>query len=361
MMTDSPSVIFDASRGVGTIHLNRPRALNALTLEMCAAIQRQLGIWAADNTIRLVVVTGEGERAFCAGGDVRWVYECAQRDPVSALRFFAAEYAMDWTIARYPKPYVSLIDGIAMGGGLGLSVNGRFRVVTENVLAAMPETGIGLIPDVGATTFLNSCPGHTGLYLGLTGTRLDAADALYTGLATHFVPHTRLDELVEAFASMDPGEDVPTSVEATLQQFAETPGSSALASQQEEIDRIFEADTVEDILSRLDAATTPFSAAAAKALRQRSPTSLKITVRQLRGYPDLTVDQSLVLEYRVISHILERHDFFEGVRAVVIDKTGEPRWKPETLDVVREADVEAHFMPLADAELVLQRPDHGGP
>ena len=352
-MSGSPEVLFARSGGVGHIHLNRPKALNAVTASMCIDIRKHLEDWAEDASVRLVVVTGEGERAFCAGGDVRQVYETAKTDPVEARGFFAAEYAMDAMVSDYPKPYLSLIDGIVMGGGLGISVNGQYRVVSEHVMAAMPETGIGLLPDVGATAFLNACPGRLGLFLGLTGTRLDAADTLYAGFATHVVPRDHQQELLAQLAGLKDPCSVPAEIARLLNTAAIDPGPSKLAARQEEIDRLFKADRPEEIIAALDREETPFASSTAQDLRSMSPTSLRITARQITENRHITAKDALVLEYRMVSHVLERPDFFEGIRAALVDKDRNPRWDPASLDRIDEADIDAHFASLGDAELVL--------
>ena len=352
-MPGSPEVLFTRPGGIGHIHLNRPRALNAVTASMCLDIRKQLDDWAEDDSVRMVVVTGEGERAFCAGGDVRQVYETAKIDPVEARRFFAAEYAMDARVSVYPKPYLSLIDGIVMGGGLGISVNGQYRVVSEHVMAAMPETGIGLLPDVGATTFLNACPGRLGLYLGLTGIRLNAADTLYAGFATHIVPRDSHQELLAELVRLNDPNNIHDEIVLLLNNAVIDSGPSELETRQEEIDRLFAADSPEEILDALDREDTPFASSTARQLRSMSPTSLRITARQITENPHITAREALILEYRMVSHVLERPDFFEGIRATLVDKDRSPRWNPPTLDGIDDADIDAHFASLGDAELVL--------
>ena len=342
-----PEVQFSTEGRAGRIHLNKPESLNALTADMCVEIHRRLRAWATEDSVGVVVVTAEGERAFCAGGDVRQVYRTGLQNPAQAREFFAKEYGMDAAIAAFPKPFVSLIDGIVMGGGFGISVNGRYRVVGERVAAAMPETGIGLLPDVGATAFLNACPGRIGLYLGLTGDRIGAADMLYAGFATHFVTRDRHAELMAALAREQ------NSAEEILARFAGDPGESGLAARQDAIDRLFGADEVEDILANLDGENTEFATATAAALRRMSPTSMKITARQLTAHAGLSVREALTLEYRMICHVLERHDFYEGIRAALIDKDRNPRWEPIALKDVTPAEVDAHFATLGDAELSL--------
>lgn len=352
-MQNPPDVILAAENGVGRIHLNRPDSLNSLTGGMCRDIHDGLERWRGDDAVRIVVVTGEGERAFCAGGDVRQVWEAARKDTALARAFFATEYALDAAVSGFGKPYLSLINGIAMGGGLGISVNGRYRVVGERTMAAMPETAIGFFPDVGATAFLNACPGRLGLYLGLSGARLDAADALHAGLATHFVPGARHQELVETMAAnCGTGDDFST-VESALAEFSVDPGVSGLADLQGDIDRLFAADTVEGVAAALEGDGSEFAAGTLAALRRMSPTSLKITARQLTSHPGLSVREALDLEYRMVCHVLERPDFHEGVRAALVDKDNDPHWSPGSVEDVAEGDVDACFAPLGEAELGL--------
>jgi enoyl-CoA hydratase len=338
-MAANGDILFERRGRLGLVTLNRPQALNAFTLGMYRAFDPKLREWADDPAVRAVVVRGAGERAFCAGGDVRAVYEAGQGiagDRSLTSVFFREEYELIRRIHRYPKPYVALIDGITMGGGAGVSVNGRYRVATERTMLAMPETGIGLFPDVGATRFLTRAPGHVGRYLGLTGTRLGAADALYCGFATHFVPRDRLPALVDRLGAGD--------VEATLAEFAADPGPPPLAAKQAEIDRAFAGDTVEDILAAVDDETRA-------GLLGKSPTSLKITLRQLTLGRGMDLDAALTLEYRLTQHVMAGHDFYEGIRAALIDRDGRPHWRPATLAEIGDAAVDAYFAPLGDGEL----------
>lgn len=352
-MSDTSDVLFEVDGPVGRIRLNKPKTLNSLTRDMCEAMHRQLDTWARSDTVRAVVVTGEGDRAFCAGGDVRQVCEVGREDPVKAREFFQVEYAMDAAIIDFPKPYISLIDGIVMGGGLGISVNGAYRVMSEHIMAAMPETGIGLLPDVGATAFLNACPGRIGLYLGLTGSRLDAADALYAGFATHIVLRDRQPALLEALVAADYGDDAAATVDNLLAQFASDPGTSKLRNLQGEIDRLFAADDAEEIVEALQTDGSPFATGCLETLSHMSPTSMKITTRQIADNAGISAKNALVLEYRMVCHVLERHDFYEGIRAALIDKDRSPNWKPAALEDVTEAEVDAHFALLGAAELEL--------
>jgi enoyl-CoA hydratase len=352
-MTNSLEISFSIDGHVGRIHLDKPKSLNSLTKNMCIAMHEHLVKWATDDDISAVIVTGEGERAFCAGGDVVQVSLCGKEDPVAAREFFRVEYEMDLAIAEFPKPYICLIDGIVMGGGLGISVNGRYRVVSEHTMAAMPETGIGLVPDVGATAFLNQSPGRIGLYLGLTGRRLDAADALYAGFATHFVTRKKQHALLAALIAADYESDNFAIVDAILNSFSESAGDSKLKDQQTDIDYLFASDNVEEIAAELKSAGSELAEEAVRAFSHMSPTSLKITAKQLTENPGISVKDALILEYRMVSQILLRHDFYEGIRAALIDRDRLPKWKLATLEEVSSDDVDAHFERLGDGELLL--------
>jgi enoyl-CoA hydratase len=341
--------------------INRPKALNALTLDNYRRFAPALRAWAADPSVRAVVVRGAGERAFCAGGDVRAVYEAGRGisgDPDLPTIFFREEYELIRCIHRFPKPYIAVVDGITMGGGAGISVNGAYRIATERTLFAMPETAIGLFPDVGATRFLNRCPGYVGRYLGLTGVRLGAADALYCGFATHFVPHDRVTELVGALGVFVPerGRD-NDRIDAALTRFAQDPGSASLATLRPVIDRCFAGGSVEKILDALageakaGGAHADWAAETQAGLLTKSPTSLKITLRQLVIGRDYDLEAALTLEYRLTQHVMAAHDFYEGVRAMLIDKDQKPHWQPATLAEVSDGMVDIFFAPIADREL----------
>jgi enoyl-CoA hydratase len=355
-MAASDDILFGREGGVGTVLLNRPQALNAFTLGMYRRLEPRLREWAADPAIRAVLIEGAGDRAFCAGGDVRAVYEAGKgisgaRDFTSV--FFAEEYRIILGIHCYPKPYVALIDGITMGGGAGVSVNGAYRVATEKTMFAMPETGIGLFPDVGATRFLNLCPGRIGRYLGLTGARLGAADALYCGFATHFVPREHLAALKTAlFSTVWETDRERTQVEELIGRFAADPGPP-LAARRGVIDRCFAGDTMEAILTALDAETgdAAWAAETRAALLVKSPTSLRMTLRQLILGRDMDLAAALKLEYRMTQHVMAAHDFYEGIRAVLIDKDQRPRWRPPTLAEVDEAMTAGYFASLGPGEL----------
>jgi enoyl-CoA hydratase/carnithine racemase len=343
-------ILFERRGRLGLIRLNRPQALNALTLDMSRRLDRRLKEWAADPRIALVAIRGAGSRAFCAGGDVRALYEAG---PGSAYTdtFYREEYVLNRNVFRFPKPYVALMDGIVMGGGVGVSAHGSHRVVTERTVFAMPETGIGLFPDVGATWLLSRCPGESGLYLGLTGARLQAADLVALGLAEAMVPSAGIDELE---SSLTEAADA-AGIDALLRRFMADPGAASLAPHRAAIDRCFCEPTMERILAALEAEGTDWADATAAILRAKSPTSLKVALRQLRlgrTLPDF--ETAMRLEFRLVQHFMAGGDFFEGVRAVVIDKDQRPRWSPDRLEAVSDAAVDCYFAPL---ERELEFPD----
>jgi enoyl-CoA hydratase len=322
----------------GRITLNRPQALNALNLGMVEAIDAALLAWADDPDVRLVVVDGAGGRALCAGGDIRMLYDAARSGDVATARgFFAAEYAMNARIAHFPKPYVALMDGVVMGGGVGISAHGSVRVVTERTMLAMPETGIGLFPDVGATWLLSrDLP--RGLHLALTGARIGAGDAIAAGLADVFVPSAKLAALTEALANCADME----SVRACFGAHAETPPPATIGGDWIAIS--YAGATVEAIVAALAASPDAAAQAAAREIAGKSPSSLKVTLRALReaaAMPDL--DAALAQELVIATGCMRSHDFVEGVRAVVVDKDRNPKWDPPELAAVSDAAVDAYF------------------
>lgn len=349
MSNHSTDEIGFRTAGIGAfVVFTRPKALNALTLGMIRAYAPALAAWAKDSGVRHVVQWGEGGKSFCAGGDVRAVSEAGlaakrggKADPL-VRDFFFEEYRLNRQLARFPKPIVSLIDGICMGGGVGLSVHGRYRVATEKTLFAMPESAIGLFPDVGGTFFLPRLPGRTGAFLGLTGERIKAADMLHLGLATHYVDSAKLPDLIKALES--------ESADTALARYAGDPGPAPVAALQAQIDRCFAPDSVEGILAALDAEAGEWGAKIAARLRKMSPTSLKVSLRQLERGGALSIEDALRLEFRLVRRFMAGDDFYEGIRAVLIDKDNAPKWNPATLAAVSEADVERHFAAPADGD-----------
>jgi len=342
---ESNDIVFCREGALGRMTLNRPKALNALTHEMCASMLRQLRIWAADPAIRAVLIDAVPGRAFCAGGDLRAIYELGRKKDPKAREFFATEYRLNATIKHFPKRYVALIDGIAMGGGMGVSVHGSHLVVGEHALSSMPETAIGLYPDVGGTYFLPRLPGELGMYLALTGERLTAADMVYAGIATHFVPSGKFAEIAPRLAQGELADTV-------LASLAADPGPPPLVPHRGAIDRAFSAPSLEAILQALDHEGAWGKETAAR-LATRSPTSLKLTFRAMREGRRLRFDSCIRMEYRLTMRLLDGHDFYEGVRATLIDKDQRPHWQPASLDGASDADIDRYFARLGGEELSL--------
>jgi enoyl-CoA hydratase len=345
-MSEEAEILYERRGAVGLITLNRPKALNALTHAMCVSMKAQLAAWAIDDTVKCVVIQGEGARAFCAGGDIRTLYDSGRAGTPYAVEFYRDEYLLNAAIKHYPKPYVALLRGFVMGGGVGVSLHGSHRVADETMLFAMPETGIGLFPDVGGSFFLPRLPGETGMYLGLTGTRWKTADALLAGLATHFLPATERERLLAQLAE-------GKSPDAALKETAKPMKAESLPDKQAQIDRIFSNGSVEAILAALDADASPWAGETAKAMRTKSPTATKLAFRQIRNGKSLGFDDCMRMEFRMVHRVIAGHDFYEGVRATIIDKDGAPKWKPATLAEVGERDIDAYFEPLGDKELPL--------
>jgi len=352
MTAGNADILFARKGAAGIITLNRPRALNAVTFEMVRALAAQLAQWEHDPAVTRVIVTAAPGRAFCAGGDIRELYELGRAGRAAeALGYWRSEYALDAVIERYRKPYVAIIDGIVMGGGAGISINGSHRVAGDGFEFAMPEVGLGFIPDVGATWFLSRMPGELGLYCALTGARLSPADAVASGIATHRVASKRLPDLIEGLCGT-------ISVDALLGAFSEPQGQGPLTKLDATIDRLFAGTSVEAILAALDAeaggnaAAADFARATARTIRAKSPLSLQIAFAQIRRGKSLDFAECLRTEFRIVSRLVHGHDLYEGIRSVIIDKDQTPRWQPPTLEAVGLAEVERHFAPLPD-ELVL--------
>lgn len=336
----------------GHITLNRPRALNALSYPMCCAIDDALSAWEQDSTIIGVLIDGAGERGFCAGGDIRALFDTVRAgNAAQAAIFFAREYRLNARIARFAKPYVALMDGITMGGGVGLSAHGSFRVVTERTMVAMPEVGIGFIPDIGATYLLGRVADGLGIHVALTAMRLNAADAIAIDLADVCVSSSMLDEVRQRVLACRSAEAVKTA----LHEVAMMPDASRLIAQRDWIKQCYELGSIEQILDALERAGEP-ARVAKTVIAAQSPTSIKLTLRALRAARDYgALEPSLQLEYRLALGCLRGHDFVEGVRAAVVDKDRMPRWQPDTLADVDDAMLEPYFAALGAAELRFDR------
>ncbi|MEU9760810.1 enoyl-CoA hydratase/isomerase family protein [Streptomyces sp. NPDC047987] len=349
MNHDDP-VLTHTEGQVRHITLNRPRALNALNHAMVLRIDEALGEAERDDSVTAVLISGAGERGLCAGGDIRSIHDDARAGGTASLAFWRDEYRLNARIARYPKPYVAIMDGIVMGGGVGISAHGDVRIVTERSRVAMPETGIGFVPDVGGTHLLASAPGELGTHLALTADAVVASDALLCGLADHFVPARRLAALTTALA----GCRTPDEIDETVRAHASTAPEGELAAHREWIDTCYRADTVEEILDRLDNSGVPAAKQAAAAILAKSPTALKVTLCALRRARRLgSLEAVLDQEYRTSSSAFVRPDLVEGVRAQIIDKDRRPRWSPADLAEVTDEDVARFFVPLGERELGL--------
>ncbi len=342
-MTDEPEILTRVDNGVGLMTLNRPKAINSLNQSMVDTMTAVLGEWARDDTIRAVVLDGAGERGLCAGGDVVSLYHSARSGGAEARKFWFDEYRLNSAIGNYPKPYVALMDGIVMGGGVGVGAHGTVRVVTDKTKMAMPEVGIGFIPDVGGTYLLSRAPGGLGLHAALTGAPFSGADAIALGFADHFVPHDGLAAFV--------ADIVETDVDTALSRHAAESPTSQLLTQRRWIDECYAGDTVSGIVAQLRGHDAGPANDAANVIAGRSPIALAVTLESVRRAAKLdTLEDTLIQEYRVSCASARSHDFVEGIRAQLVDKDRNPKWSPASLSAVTTADVDAYFAP-ADPDL----------
>jgi enoyl-CoA hydratase len=335
-------IIIEKSGALGRVKLNRPKALNSLTFHMVEEIAAILPIFSGDPSIAAVLITGEGERGLCAGGDIRALYDARANASEVGEIFFRSEYRMNAAIAEFPKPYIAIMDGITMGGGVGVSAHGSVRIVTEKTRMAMPETGIGFFPDVGGTWLLSHSPGEFGTYLGLTGDSFGGADAILAGLADYFVNSRNLPALIaqlEALKAPITNEDIQAMVKS-FSESNEPPHTPYLP----EINKAFAHDRVEDIVAALEASGTDFAKKTLGVIAQKSPTSMKVTLKLLRlarNYANL--EEALEHEFIAAQTVMASDEFYEGVRAAVIDKDRTPRWNPAKLEDVSEELVASYF------------------
>lgn len=343
-MNDEAEVLFSRDGVAGIITLNRPKALNALTLNMVRAIHPQLKAWAADDAVKLVIIEAVGEKAFCAGGDIRALHDWGRAGDPNVIDFYREEYRLNAYIKNYPKPYVALMGGIDMGGGVGISVNGSHRVASERLTFAMPETGIGLFPDVGGTYFLPRCPGEIGMYLGLTGERLKAADAIHAGIADVFMRSENFAEFKSRLAAGD-------SFDVALKGLSGDAGEAGLGAVRAQIDEHFSRGSVAEIIASLKADGGEWATKVAGVLATKSPLSLLVAYRQIRVGASLSFEEAMKLEFRLTNRFMRGHDFYEGVRAIIIDKDQSPKWQPAVLDDVSAAEVDGYFASLGSDEL----------
>ncbi len=343
MMSSEREIIFEQKNSVGVITLNRPKALNALTHEMCIALDQQLVRWADDDSIALVLIKGAGEKAFCAGGDIVKLYKEGTTGGDYPFQFYRDEYVCDARVKHFSKPYIALVDGIVMGGGVGVSVHGSHRIATERTLFAMPETGIGLFPDVGGSYFLPRCPGKVGFYLGLTGARLKAADCLYAGIATHYVPSEKLQALESEIVNSSISNSQSDHIDTIVSRYTETLEGGSLVAHRQEIDQHFAGDDIQQIIGSLENDTSEWAKRTLDTLLQKSPTSLHVTVRQLTTGAKLDFNACMQMEWAMVNQIIKGVDFYEGTRAVVIDKDQNPKWKPAEVKDVSKQVIDEYF------------------
>lgn len=350
------SIIARIEGPIGRITLNRPEALHALNADMCRRVHDALRAWTRADQVQVVVIDhAPGTRGFCAGGDIRMLATSSAGDAAEARDFFAAEYRMNVAIARFPKPYVALLDGVTMGGGVGISVHGSHRISTERTVFAMPETGIGLFPDVGGGWFLPRLRGELGTWLALTGARLRGSDVTAARIATHHVPSDRLDPMVREFVTRDFSTEACERVDAILAVYAETPTPASFADRREAIDRCFSFDQAEEILAALKANGSAWATEQAETLVTKSPETVKVALRQLREGKKLpSFEANMAMEYRIAWRKVQSPDFIEGVRATIIDKDHAPVWSPSSLGEVPKDDVDRYFAPLGKHELDLE-------
>jgi enoyl-CoA hydratase/carnithine racemase len=339
-------IVSHIEAGIGWIKLNRPKALNSLSFNMIRQLTQTLTEWSTHANIKAVVVQGEGDKAFCAGGDVRAAYMAKQQGNLEPLEgFFREEYALNTLIHEYPKPYITILDGIAMGGGLGVSLNSPYAVLTDRSILAMPETAIGFFPDVGATWFLSNVPDSIGIYWAMTGNRFTGADAVYAGLGTTYLPSGQVSELLDILKACD-------DVIATLRQFHQPPTKIPVQLLEEDIHYHFNHSSVAEIIASLESADTEFSASTLKTLRSRSPLSVHIAFEQLKNVdPKSSFRERMQREFRLSQRFIADHDFFEGVRAVLVDKDQNPQWQPTHLEDVTAEKVQSYFAVLSVPEI----------
>lgn len=340
---ENKDVLVTVRNGIGRITLNRPKAINSLTHPMVTDVAQALKAWETDDAVTAVVVSGAGDRGLCAGGDVVAIYHDARAGGSESRRFWHDEYLLNAYIGRYPKPYVAIMNGITMGGGVGISAHGSVRVVTETTKMAMPEVGIGFIPDVGGTFILSRTPGLLGVHAALTGAAFSGADAIAMGFADHFVPQDRLAAFADAIEA--------DGVDAAVAAFAQEPPPSALLAQRDWIDHCYAGETVADIVVALRGHDAEPAIDAAELIESRSPVAASVTLEAVRRAAKLdTLEDVLRQEFRTSVASLRSHDLVEGIRALLIDKDKNPQWSPASLSTVTPADIEAYFAP-ADPDL----------
>ena len=339
-------VFFEVKESLGLITLNRPKALNALTLSMVRKIHPKLKEWENDSSIKYVLIKAQGEKAFCAGGDIRALHDWGKNNEDEAIGFYREEYTLNQYIKRYPKPYISLVNGIVMGGGVGLSVHGSHRIAGENYSFAMPETGIGLFPDVGGSFFLSRLKYEAGTYLALTGNRIKAADAIFLQTATNFVKSENFSSIINDLSrgERDPG-DLITSYSSSPDEESEFVMISDFSLKN------FKGNTIEEIIDNLKNNNSDLATKILSIIGTKSPTSLKVALRSLQLGRKNSFEDCMKMEFRMVNKVMNDHDFYEGVRALIIDKDNKPSWSPKSIEDVEDGFVDEFFHSLAENEL----------
>ena len=336
-------IFFSRESHIGLITLQRVQALNALTLPMIIALQQQLTEWQQDDDIHAVVIQAAPGKAFCAGGDVRWIYDKGATDPQEQLQFFWHEYRLNYFIHQFSKPYIALMDGITMGGGVGISLHGSHPVASERFVFAMPETGIGFFPDIGASYLLTQCPHSAGVYLGLTGNRIGAADAEELGLVQAIVAADHFQNIIDCLVESDLSTGAHARVDVCLQYFAILPQLAPILDLAPAIHRAFHHADVESVMSALADGKDGWSHETLAILQQKAPLSLKVTLAQLQKARSINMADCIKMDYCLVGHFMSDPDFYEGVRALLIDKDKMPHWKPKALSSINATMVEDYF------------------
>jgi enoyl-CoA hydratase len=338
-------VLISTQDRVGRIRLNRPKAIHALTTRMCEVMSAALLGWMQDDSVEAVVIDHAEGRGFCAGGDVVMIARSGNQDAAEAKHFFFAEYRLNHLLFAYPKPTVAIMDGITMGGGVGISLPCDFRIATENTRFAMPETGIGLFPDVGGGWYLPRLPGRVGEFMALTGARLDGAECQYLGLATHYVEQAALPDMIDRIAT------TPQRVQGPIGAFAANPPEAKIEQNLPLITKLFASDRLEDVLAALEADESDWALTELGTLRNKSPLSCKVSLRLMaEGAKRTSFADEMKAEYALAGRVARTHDFREGVRALLIDKSGDPQWDPATPEEVTDEMLDVLFAPLPETE-----------
>ncbi len=348
-MAETEEVLFSVENHIGIITLNRPNALNALNFPMFKAMLATLEAWKVDENVHAVVIQAAPGRAFCAGGDVRWVYEVGQNSPETALQLFECEYRLDYLTSDFGKPYIALMDGLTIGGGVGVTLHGSHAVASERFAFTMPEASIGFFPDIGSSHLLSACPGGFGVYLGLTGRRVNAADSKTLGFVKYTVPSEKFPVILQDLFAADLSSEADEKVSECLRQYQEDMPAGSAAEEADEVSRVFEGkQALREVFDVINAVESPFTSGLLDDLSQQSPFSLHVTLEQLNRAKGLSLADCLRMDYGLTHHFLRDHDFYEGVRARLVDKDKLPKWRPSTWESVSQEQVLGYFEKTAE-------------